>query len=302
MASANRKKPDENRKKVMQRLHDEHAYIGSLRKAMAAEVAKLRRRGDPDLVILRDMMRYLMEYPDVHHHPLEDKIFAKLVKHSGGVRAVVLELLAEHKDLAKESQYLYHKLDALVLGDDKLQKNLLRARLTEFMELYDAHVRCEETVVFPAAEKFLSSGDWREIADRLPSIDDSVFGMSGSEQYARLRRRVAERVDAAMMDVAISETLGVYALLGAIGAFYEGAEELKAFNSQQFSDVKQANYTLFRDSDSLSEALSKVAKVNGRLIGKGWSQRLNIISKTARAVYLPFSENFRMIITSRSGG
>lgn len=119
-----------------------------------------------------------------------------------------------------------------------------------------------------------------------------AFGMSASEQYARLRRRVAEKVDSAMMNVAIPEMLGVYALIGAIGSVYEGAEELNAFNSQQLRDFKQVNYTLFSESDSLSEAAEQGGKGEWSLDGKGWSQRFNIMSKTVLASYLPFSENF----------
>ncbi len=295
MTSPNRKTTDVNCKKVMQRLRSEHTYIGTLRQALAAEAAKLKRREDPDLVLLRDMMHYLMEYPDIHHHPLEDQVFAKLAKHSGGVRSDVIELLSEHKDLARESQYLYHKLDALILGDEKLQKSLLRLSLTDFLELYGEHVRLEETVVFPAAEALLTSEEWREIAQTLPSINDPVFGMSTGEQYARLRHRIADSADMAMARITASEILGIYSLIGAISAVAEGAEELSAFNRQQFRDFRKDNLAAYRDADSLSEAVRKAVKTNRRLLKKGWSKRLEIARKTARAAFLPASESLHVM-------
>lgn len=291
MVSTTIKNTDANRQKVMQRLRGEHAYIGTLRETMSVEISKLKRRAEPDLVMLRDMLRYLMEYPDVHHHPLEDQLFAKLVTHRDGVRSEVLELLAEHKDLARESLHLYHKLDALVLGDEKLQKNLLRASLTDFLELYSEHVRREETIVFPAAETLLSPEEWRDIAHKLHTIDDPVFGMNASEKYARLRRRISEGVDAAVTNVVMSEILGLYALIDAFGAVSEGAEELKAFNSLQLREFKRENRILFSDPESVAVAFSNAVKVNRRLIGKGWSQRLEIMKKTARAAYLPLAES-----------
>ncbi len=291
MDSAIGKNTDKDRQKVMQRLRGEHAYIGTLRKAMSVETNKLKCHTEPDLVMLRDMLRYLMEYPDVHHHPLEDQLFAKLVTHRNGVRSEVLELLAEHKDLAKESLYLYHKLDALVLDDEKLQKNLLRASLTDFLELYGEHVRREESIVFPAAEALLSSEEWRDIAHTLHTIDDPVFGMNGSEQYARLHRKISEGMDAAVTNVVISEILGLYALINAFGAVSEGAEELMAFNSQQLRDFKRENRILLSDADSVAKVIVNAVKVNSRLIGKGWSQHLKIIKKTARAIYLPLAES-----------
>jgi hemerythrin-like domain-containing protein len=295
MVSAIGKNTDENRQKVMQRLRGEHAYIGTLRKAMSVETDKLKRHTEPDLVMLRDMLRYLMEYPDVHHHPLEDQLFAKLAKHRNGVRSEVLELLAEHKDMAKESLYLYHKLDALVLGDEKLQKNLLRASLTDFLELYGEHVRQEETTVFPAAEALLSPKEWRDIAHTLHTIDDPVFGMNGSEQYARLRRRISEGMDAAVSNVVISEILGLYALINAFGAVSEGAEELMAFNNQQLREFKRQNRFLLSNSGSVAKFMSNAVNVNSRLIGKGWSQHIRIMKKTVRAACLPLTETVSAI-------
>lgn len=295
MGAKSRQKQDANRKKVMSRLHDEHTYIGKLRQSMKLEVNKLKSRGSVDLVVLRDMMRYLMEYPDVHHHPLEDKVFEKLIAYDDAVRSDVLELLAEHKDLARESQYLYHKLDAIVHGTEKVQKSLLRASLIDFLELYGEHVRREELIVFPAAEEILSAAEWRAIARHMPDVDDPVFGENNLEKFARLRRHVAEGADLAAAGVAMTEMVGVYAIIGAAGALSEGASELMAFNRQQLRDFREQNIAAFTEADSTSDALAEAAKVNSRLIGRGVSQRLGIAGKTLRAAYLPISEGLQVV-------
>ncbi len=295
MAATSKKKQDANRTKVMRRLHDEHTYIGKLRQSMADEVNKLKGKGAVDLVVLRDMMRYLMEYPDVHHHPLEDMVFEKLIAYDGAVRSDVLELLAEHKDLARESQYLYHKLDAIVHGKEKVKKSLLRASLVDFLDLYGEHVRREETIVFPAAEAKLSAAEWRDVAKHLPDVDDPVFGEGNLEKFARLRRKVAEGADIATAGVAMSEMVGVYAIIGAAGALSEGASELMAFNRQQLRDFRDQNVAAFTESASASEALTEAARVTTRLVSRGVSQRLNIAGKTLRAAYLPISEGLQVV-------
>ncbi len=295
MAAKSKKKQDMNQQKVMRRLHDEHTYIGKLRQSMSGEIDKLKNRGAVDVVVLRDMMRYLMEYPDVHHHPLEDKVFEKLIAYDGAVRSDVLELLAEHKDLARESQYLYHKLDAIVHGTEKIQKSLLRASLVDFLELYGEHVRREESIVFPAAEKMLSGAEWRDIAKHLPEVDDPVFGENNSEKFARLRRQVAEGADLAAAGVAMSEMVGFYAIIGAAGALSEGASELMAFNRKQLRDFREQNVAAFTEADSAAEAISEAARVNTRLLGRGVSHRLGITSKTLRAAYLPISEGLQVV-------
>ncbi|MFK7732746.1 MAG: hemerythrin domain-containing protein [Pseudomonadales bacterium] len=295
MPTKAKKKQDINRQKVMRRLHDEHTYIGKLRKAMSVEINKLKRSGVVDVVVLRDMMRYLMEYPDVHHHPLEDRVFEKLAAYDGAVRSEVLELLAEHKDLARESQYLYHKLDAIVHGTEKIQKSLLRASLVDFLELYGEHVRREESIVFPAAEEMLSNKQWRDIARHLPKVDDPVFGENNIEKFARLRRQIADNADIAAASVAMSEMVGVYAVIGAVGALSEGTSELMAFNRQQIRDFRKQNVAVLTEADSASAAIAEAAKVNARLISRGVSHRLGIAAKTLRAAYLPISEGLEVV-------
>lgn len=294
-AKKNSRNQDVNRKRVMQRLHDEHTYIGSLRRAMSVEVKQLKSRKQADLVILRDMIRYLMDYPDVHHHPLEDRVFEKLVQYDHAVRSDVLELLAEHKDMAREAQYLFHKLDAIVHHKEKLQKNLLYLSLTDFLQLYGEHVRREETIVFPAAEKYLTAAEWREIAEHLPDVDDPIFGANTGEKFAHLRERIAEGADVAAAGVAMSEMLGVYAIVGAVGAVSEGAGELLALQRRQIRDYRRDNLAAIKNTKSATEAAVQMARANRHIFSKGMKQRLNIARKTVRGVVLPFTDSLEVL-------
>ncbi len=283
---------DIDKRLVMNTLRDEHAYIGSLRKAMQREVNKLNRKGLPDYLILRDMMRYLMEYPDILHHPLEDRLFARLLNHKSSVRSDVLELLDEHKDLAKESQYLFYLLDDIISHRKKPKKSLLRLQLTDFIEQYNQHVALEEKVVFPEAEKTLLPDDWQVLASSLEIYEDPLFESKGNEDegnFESLRLRINENVTDATSRVAMAEMLGFYSILESYDAVAEGAGDLANLAKVQLKNTVRDNWKVLtgaKDSDSL-------LKTNLKLIDYGLRESSRIINHTVRASGQPYRSHYQ---------
>ncbi|MFK8021375.1 MAG: hemerythrin domain-containing protein [Pseudomonadales bacterium] len=298
MAAKRRSSQDKNRTRVMQRLHDEHGYIGKLRRAMFDEVSRAGRRGQIDVALIRDMMRYLMEFPDKHHHPLEDRIFEKLLEQRSSVRSDVLELMAEHKDLAAESQYLYHKLNAVYRGDEKLQPHMLRSTIEEFLKFYAEHVKREETIVFPAAQKQLSADDWRDIAKAFKEVDDPVFESGKRGDFAPLRARLENGMDVAVAGITFAEMIGVYSFLGAAGALAEGAAELHQLNQEQWRNFHQGSRTAITEANSVRDALDRLVTANSLLLQRGLLGYWNISRRTAKASLQPLSSVSRSLFRS----
>lgn len=289
---------DKNRARVMQRLHDEHGYIGKLRSAMFEEVSRSSRRGELDVALIRDMMRYLMEFPDKHHHPLEDRIFEKLLAQRSSARSDVLELMAEHKDLAAESQYLYHKLNAIHRGDEKLQPHMLRSTIEAFLVFYAEHVKREEAIVFPAAEKQLSAADWRDIAETFQAVDDPVFESGKRGDFAPLRARIENGLDVAVAGITFAEMIGVYSLLGATGALAEGASELHDLNKEQWHDFQHVNRAAITQAHSVRDMLGSLVSANGELFERGLLGYMDIGRRTAKASLQPLTSASRSIFKS----
>ncbi len=293
MAATNKAKIAQ--KKVMQRLHDEHAYLFKLRNAMNTELNRVSKRSDPDLMVLRDMFKYLMEYPDTHHHPLEDQIFSRLIEKGTEHRSDALELLAEHKDLARESQYLFHHLDAMVHGDERCNRSLLKATVHDYLELYAEHVRREESVLFPAAIEELSAEDWIDIEETLENVDDPLFADLHLPDFAELRERIEENMDTAASGLAMGEMMGFYALIEVAGALSEGVSELHRINVQQLGAYRDENLKAIRGAKSATDAVSSMLSVNSRLIGQGFRKRALLARNTWRAAYLPCAESLRTV-------
>ena len=108
----------------------------------------------------RDVMRYFDLAAPQHHEDEERHVFPPLLAAAdAGVRAVVLRLQQDHRDMTTGwaqaritlQAVLEHAGDALTLDETQT------ATLTQFAALYLQHLQDENGVVYPAAQASLSA-------------------------------------------------------------------------------------------------------------------------------------------------
>ncbi len=63
---------------LMSGLRGDHRNMVMLLDLLSAEIDRLAASGEPDYDFVRDIMLYVIEYPDVVHHPKEDIIYRHL--------------------------------------------------------------------------------------------------------------------------------------------------------------------------------------------------------------------------------
>ena len=84
---------------ILDSLHQDHINMSKVAALVAAELVEIEDGGKADLELLEDIMSYVTVYPDTHHHPTEDIVFAHLQQVAPEADAAVRDLLAEHADL-----------------------------------------------------------------------------------------------------------------------------------------------------------------------------------------------------------
>jgi hemerythrin-like domain-containing protein len=62
----------------------------------------------------------------------------------------------------------------------------------EYADFQWRHMRTEEDLIMPLAERELSGEDWQRIDAAFADDDDPVFGTARSEEYRRLHATIAE--------------------------------------------------------------------------------------------------------------
>ncbi len=170
---------------VLDKLHQDHVNLARCLDFLDGELAKLGGNTEPDFELMQDVMRYVTSYPDVYHHPWEDRIFARLRTHPKVDSSEIDSVLGEHEQLAMHGQRF---LDALVAleADAILRTDTFVSLATNYTQLQRVHLDHEEGRLFKLADQLLSDADWAaiEAADERPT--DPLFGAELKAEFARI--------------------------------------------------------------------------------------------------------------------
>ncbi len=149
---------------AIQVILNEHAQLSAVIGGMLRFVERIEgRERVPGIMVLRAMLYYIREYPEQVHHPKEDYyLFAPLSGRSSELDAVLGTLKSQHAEDEKLVRALEDALTRYELKGEPAFPEL-RDRVRAFADFYFGHMRLEEEVVLPAAQRLLSKADWEKI-------------------------------------------------------------------------------------------------------------------------------------------
>jgi hemerythrin-like domain-containing protein len=174
---------------ILQRLRQDHANVQRLLLMLEAQIAVLGRGESPDWDIVEGVIQYLLTYPDLRHHPLEDQILEHLQVKELSVAEPFLGLFAEHREQAQE-------LRRIAAGTRQVRQDVGMAQrdyfdlLSSFVTAQREHIRKEEAIFFPSADRILDAGDWAELESDLVDLIDPLFGDRVERRFAALREKL----------------------------------------------------------------------------------------------------------------
>jgi hemerythrin-like domain-containing protein len=142
----------------------DHRRLAAVTTAMLDFVRALSEGGPaPDPIVFRAMLYYIREYPDQCHHPMEDRyLFATLRHRTHEFDDVLDKLQGEHIEGDRGLRDLEHALTRFELKG-KAALPGLNSSMKKYAAFCAHHRRVEDTVILPAAERFLSERDWAQI-------------------------------------------------------------------------------------------------------------------------------------------
>ncbi|QEA39266.1 hypothetical protein FGL86_09400 [Pistricoccus aurantiacus] len=150
------------------------------------------RCGDtPDFALLRDIFHYLAHHPDRLHHAFEDRLFERLGERFPEDRPYLDTLQDQHRRIATYGGELYAKFRSIAAGEVDPELDLNTMNLVQaYSELYHAHLRCEETRIFPHLVKWLEDKDWQEMMASILQ-DTPIADAEEAVEFEALRERIA---------------------------------------------------------------------------------------------------------------
>ena len=179
----------------IQIIHDEHAALA----AMLQSLRMMVKRGpgkEPEnfFDVLRAMLFYIDEFPERLHHTKETQLlFPPVLKRAPHLREAIERLDKDHAHGESSVREIQHLLLAWeLLGESR--RGAFEQATNHYLDFYLEHMRLEETVILPQAEKVLTEADWKALDAAFATNCDPLTGKYPRDPvYDRLFTRIVMR-------------------------------------------------------------------------------------------------------------
>jgi len=168
-------------------IRSEHRALAAVIHGLQYLVEQVQKGGPaPDLKVFRAMVHYIDTFPERLHHPKEDRyLFAKIQQRYPEGISIVSGLEAQHVRGAE----LIRELERSLLDWEERGQAAFpdfAHKVREFSEFHWKHMREEEDVVLPLAERVLLDEDWKEIDAAFEGNQDPLIGKDVEKDFDKL--------------------------------------------------------------------------------------------------------------------
>jgi len=169
---------------------DEHRVIERAISALTGYARAVARGDEHPRQDLAELVHFLQDYADTHHHGKEEDIlFRAMAQHGmpldGGPLAV---MLAEHAQARRLTQSLAELAAEESAWGSEHQRRLLLSAM-HYAQLLRGHIQKEDRVLYPMANQMLPESAWQQIESEFSAFQSAP---GRAEQAARLENLAAE--------------------------------------------------------------------------------------------------------------
>jgi hemerythrin-like domain-containing protein len=176
--------------KLLEDLRRDHLNMRRVLGVLEQQSRELRNAQPIDFELLREIADYCVGYPDLFHHPSEDRVYSRLLVRGAPGLARLSKIQSEHQELAAMSQALARTVMALTL-DEQLTRDSVVAAMDSYAQMLRRHMECEESSLFPLADLVLTEADWAELQAATREQTDPLEADQAQARYARLVEAIA---------------------------------------------------------------------------------------------------------------
>lgn len=183
----------------LQIIRDEHSSLAAMLQSMRMMVER-GPKDDPRnfFDVLRAMLFYIDEFPERLHHPKENELLFPRVAKSAPehVQDAIARLERDHEHTEHAARDLQHHLLAWELMGESRRTRFVES-FTNYVNQYLEHMRLEESVVLPEAEKCFTEADWHAMDEAFERNCDPLTGKYKADPaYDRLFSRIVQKAPA----------------------------------------------------------------------------------------------------------
>jgi hemerythrin-like domain-containing protein len=176
--------------KILEKLHNDHVNISEFIRLLERQLSLLIDCKISDIAIMIDAIKYMKNYPDLVHHPLEDVVFQYyLDRFQGDHKEEILQLLQEHERMPLLTDNLIMLLESVLAGEPR-ERKMLCDTLQKYISTQKEHINHEEAKIYPMLSSTLNEQDWRNIKSSLAELEDPLFGRQVENTYQQLSQQI----------------------------------------------------------------------------------------------------------------
>lgn len=179
-------------------IRDEHMALAAMLRSLGMMIDRGPSQ-EPEVFfdVVRAMLFYIDEFPEKRHHPKESNLlFPRVVRLAPEVFDTVVLLEKDHKNGESTVRELQHMLLAWeLLGEPR--RAVFEQAAKRYISFYLEHMRLEEEVILPAAQRVLDDQNWAELDAAFATNCDPLTGKYPRDAtYDRLFTRIVTRAPA----------------------------------------------------------------------------------------------------------
>lgn len=173
---------------IISHLLEEHRNLGKLVGILDSFPVAQHQPTLGDIILLVDTFSYLTCFPDLHHHPVEDRIAASLRARNVLSADISDEIERQHRVLARQGVDLMRDLESAA-REETTSWSAVATSARLYAERLRHNMAVEELALFPVAETMLGEVDWDAIAVlSKQALVDPLFVSRTEKRFEELRR------------------------------------------------------------------------------------------------------------------
>ena len=177
---------------VIGRLREEHMNMALLLDLMDQQTTRFQHGADLNFSIVRGIISYFLSFPDLYHHPREDRIVHKLRARAPEEAADLEALLNSHQHLASLTRrFATATIDQMVEPGD-VSRRWFGSLARDFVDTNRQHMAIEEDRFFPLVLQTLTEKEWAELDADAWSGSDPLFGGRVERHFRTLFEAIME--------------------------------------------------------------------------------------------------------------
>ncbi len=171
--------------RAIEQLQADHRAFTRLIEHMESAMERCLQGDDIDLMLMSEFVDYCSAHADDFHHPLEDRVFDRLLARDPGLGPIIRQLEQEHLHLRWATRELRDMLEA-VNSVDYVRRDRFLEALGEYLGLFHHHISTEEERLFRRADRLLTEEDVRQLDAWLDSAPVTAFARRDGNDFQRL--------------------------------------------------------------------------------------------------------------------